>query len=247
MLRIAVCDDEKKFAGELETLITQEMEILGIQVETEVFFDGEPLLREMNRGARYDLIFLDIEMEQLDGISVAREIRKQNRTVLLIYISGYEQYLKELFEVEPFRFLSKPLDRAQFRRYFRDAVQRIREEDAYYQFSFNKIVRRAPFKDIIYFESRNRIIHIFMKDGTEGQFYGKLNEVEKELAERGQCFLRIHQSFLINYNYIKRIEFTNITLFVSGGKELNLKISEERQKRVRQKLCEITGGKVVTR
>lgn len=246
MLRIAVCDDEKKFAGELETLIAQEMENLGIQVETEVFFDGEPLLKELNRGARYDLMFLDIEMEQLDGISVARQIRKTDRTVLFIYISGYEQYLKELFEVEPFRFLSKPLDKELFRRYFRDAVQRIREEDAYYEFSFNKIVQRVPFQDILYFESRNRIIYVFMKDGTEKQFYGKLSEVEKELAGRGQCFLRIHQSFLINYNYVKRIEFTNITLFVSGGKELNLKISEDRQKTVRQKLCEITGRKAVT-
>ena len=65
-------------------------------------------------GERYSLIFLDIEMELVDGISAARLIRETDRSVLFIYISGYDSYLKELFEVEPFRFLSKPLEKELF-------------------------------------------------------------------------------------------------------------------------------------
>lgn len=239
MLRIAVCDDDTKFAGGLETIIVQEAGIMGVRTETEVFSDGETLLEEFERGTRYDLIFLDINMKRLDGISTARFIRRVDRMVLIIFISGCEQHLKELFEVEPFRFLSKPLDKARFQRYFLDAVCRIREEDAYYQFSFKKGIRKVALRDILYFESRNRVIHIFLNDGTEEQFYGKLNDVEKQLEENSQRFLRIHQSFLVNYSYIKKTEFSSVLLSVSSGEEIRLKISEDRQKAIRQRLCGI--------
>ena len=125
MLRIAVCDDDLKFTGDFETLVLQESRNMGIRVETDVFSDGDTLVKSILSGERYNLIFLDIEMKQVDGISAARCIREIDRSVLLIYISGYDQYLKELFEVEPFRFLSKPVNDNKFCRYFREACQRM--------------------------------------------------------------------------------------------------------------------------
>jgi DNA-binding LytR/AlgR family response regulator len=244
MLRIAICDDDFNFTGELETLVIQESNKLGIRVETEVFSDGKTLLKSFQNGEHYELIFIDIEMKQIDGITTARRIREMNRTVLLIYVSGYDEYLKELFEVEPFRFLSKPLDHAKFARYFRDSYKRINETDVFYQYTFNKEIRKVPIKDIVYFESRNRIVNIHLKDGSYEHFYGKLNNVEKELAESRQYFLRIHQSYLVNYDYVKKMNFFNITICLMN-KELELKISEDRQKQVRQQLCEIAGGKAI--
>lgn len=245
MLRIAICDDDLKFTSNLENLVIQESHRLGIPVETDVFSDGRTLLQSLQLGERYSLIFIDIEMEQVDGITTARQIRKTDHSVLLIYISGYDKYLKELFEVEPFRFLSKPLDQEQFARYFEESCQRIGETtDAFYQFTYNKEVRKVPLKDIVYFESKNRIVYIFFKDGSNEYFYGKLNDVEKELSTSRQYFLRIHQSFLVNYDYIKKINFSTVTIYFME-KEVELKISEDRQKGVRQRLCEIAGGKAV--
>ena len=180
-------------------------------------------------------------MEQVDGITAARCIREIDRTVLLIYVSGY---LKELFEVEPFRFLSKPLDHVQFARYFKESYKRINETEVFYQFTFNKEIKKVPIRDIVYFESNNRIVYIHLKDGSDEHFYGKLNNVEKELVASRQYFLRIHQSFLVNYDYIKKMNFFNITISFLG-KEKELKISEDRQKDVRQQLCKIAGGKAV--
>lgn len=245
MLRIAICDDDLKFTSSLENLIIQESHRLGIRVETDVFSDGKTLLQSLQLGDHYSLIFIDIEMEQVDGITTARHIRKTDRSVLLIYISGYDKYLKELFEVEAFRFLSKPLDQKQFTRYFEESCQRIGETtDAFYQFTFNKEIRKVSLKDIVYFESRNRIVNIFFKDGNDEYFYGKLNDVEKELSTSRQYFLRIHQSFLVNYDYIKKINFSTVTISFME-KEVELKISEDRQKSVRQRLCKIAGGKAV--
>lgn len=184
-----------KFTGEIETLVFQESRKLGIRVETEVFSDGKTLLNSIQNGEHYQLIFIDIEMEQVDGITAARCIREIDRTVLLIYVSGYDNYLKELFEVEPFRFLSKPLDHVQFARYFKESCKRINETEVFYQFTFNKEIRKVPVRDIVYFESNNRIVYIHLKDGSDEHFYGKLNNVEKELVTSRQYFLRIHQSF----------------------------------------------------
>ncbi len=244
MLQIAICDDDLKFVGGLETLVVQESQDMGIGVEIEVFSDGKTLVESVKSGERYDLIFLDIEMKQIDGISAARLIRDMDKSVLLIYVSGYDNYLKELFEVEPFRFLSKPLNLEKFCSYFREACQRIGETEAYYQFTFNKEIKRVPLKDIVYFESRNRVVYIYMKAGNTEHFYGKLNEVENELADSREYFLRIHQSFFVNYSYIKKMNFFYVTVNFSG-RDIELKISEDRQKEIRRKLCEIAGGKAV--
>ena len=135
MLRIAICDDDSKFTGEIETLVIQESRKFGIRVETEVFSDGKTLLKSIQDGEHYQLIFIDIEMKQVDGITAARHIREIDRTVLLIYVSGYDKYLKELFEVEPFRFLSKPLNPSQFARYFKESCKRTKETEVFYQFT----------------------------------------------------------------------------------------------------------------
>lgn len=244
MLRIAICDDDIKFTGQLENLVIQESRKLGIRTETEVFSDGKTLLKSIQNGDIYELIFIDIEMKQIDGITAARRIRETDQTVLLIYVSGYDKYLKELFEVEPFRFLSKPINHAQFARYFKESCERIGKTDVFYQFSFNKEIQKVSVKDIVYFESNNRIVYIHLKDGSDEHFYGKLNNIEKELQASRQYFLRIHQSFLVNYNYVKKMTFYNITITYMG-KDTELKISEDRQKEVRQQLFKIAGGKAV--
>ena len=122
--------------------------------------------------------------------------------------------------------------------------KRIGETEVFYQFTFNKEIKKVPLKDIVYFESRNRMVYIYFRDNSFEHFYGKLNDVEKELTNSRQYFLRTHQSFLVNYDYIKKMNFFNVTVSI-GGKEIELKISEDRQKEVRRQLCEIAGGKAV--
>ena len=245
MLRIAICDDDMRFSGELEERVRREAVKAGTGVDTETYSDGDTLVADIKKGYRYDLIFLDIEMERVNGINAARQIRRVDRSALLIYVSGYDQYLKELFEVEPFRFLSKPVDEEKFRKYFRDACIRISETEAYYRFSFNKKIGKVAVGDIVYFESRKRVVHIFMADGSVERFYGQLNAVEKELSEGRQEFLRIHQSYLVNYSYIGRMSFSEVIVIMGDGKEKPIRISEDREKAVRARLCDLAGKKVV--
>ena len=237
-MRIAVCDDDKKTITTMEERLLELSEKGNIKVRIETYSDGAFLLADIRKGVEFDLLYLDIEMEQLDGLSLAREFRKDHPNAVLIYISNHESYLKELFEVDTFRFLSKPINTEKFEAYFRNAVEKIQLQQEEIFFSYSTVTGRlfkVLLSDIVYFESQKRSIRLYKKDGTEGSFYGKLNEVEKQLKEAAVPFLRIHQSYLVNYNYIK--QFGNTELELSNGKQLP--ISEDRRKTAEQKYGEL--------
>lgn len=237
MIRIAVCDDDKKTITTMEERLLELSEKGNIKVRIETYSDGAFLLADIRKGVEFDLLYLDIEMEQLDGLSLAREFRKDHPNAVLIYISNHESYLKELFEVDTFRFLSKPINTEKFEAYFRNAVEKIQlqQEEIFFSYSYDRQFFKVLLSDIVYFESQKRSIRLYKKDGTEGSFYGKLNEVEKQLKEATVPFLRIHQSYLVNYNYIK--QFGNTELELSNGKQLP--ISEDRRKTAEQKYGEL--------
>ncbi|MFQ9516224.1 MAG: LytR/AlgR family response regulator transcription factor [Eubacterium sp.] len=239
MLRIAICDDDLVFASKIESLLYEISKVSMIDMDIEVYSDGIELWEDISKGEVYDLFYLDIEMLQLNGIDVAKKIREKDTSAIIIYISNYENYLIELFEVEPFRFIKKPVDKKIFVQYFHKAYERIVHDDVYFDYKFNKVQHKVLTKEIMYFESSGRLINVVDKIGT-GKFYGKLNQVEKELKSGKTPFLRIHQSYLVNYRFIREISFAKVVLM--DGTELQ--ISEDRQKKIRLKYNELLGGEV---
>lgn len=240
-MKIAICDDDISFTSKLEEIIKQESVNYGKKPGIDVFFDGETLVKSIEDGQSYSMIFLDIEMKRMNGITAARRIRQLDRYTLIIYISSYDDYLKELFEVEPFRFISKPLQLQKLKQYFGEAIRKIEGLNNIYSYSYNKEEYTVPIKQIVYFESNKRLINIRLNDGTEQSFYGKLNNVEKEIQKINKHFIRIHQSFLVNYSYVKRMTYSEVVL-EHNYDELVLRISEDRRSTVRRKVCEIAGG-----
>ena len=105
MLRIAICDDDLPIKSEIESLLLDIMQDYCIKMDIDIFFDGKTLYQQIQSGTNFDIIYMDIEMNDVDGIQAARLIRAQNIPSILIYISAYETYFKQLFEVEPFPFL----------------------------------------------------------------------------------------------------------------------------------------------
>lgn len=229
MITIAICDDCTAFTTELEKLINYYGKLHSIKIMYQIYFDGDALLKDYNNGVRYDLIYLDIEMRYINGIEAGHYIREMDETVLIIFVSSHENYMKELFEVEPFRFISKPIDKRTFEKYLLNAYERVMRSDGTYIYRYNKIYHQVKVKDIKYFESNRREILIVMLNGVE-RFYGKLDEVEKALEK--YRFLRIHKSFLVNEAYIKKIAFSYIVLFDGT----NLRISQNKQKIIRKNL-----------
>jgi DNA-binding LytR/AlgR family response regulator len=238
MIKVAICDDDKSIVSEVENRLERIGREKLINISIEAFYSGEDLNRIYELGEYYDIIYLDIEMTIMDGIQVAKIIREKDKYAIIIYISSHEEYLIQLFEVEPFRFIKKPIDFCLFDKYFLEAYNKILREDMYFQFEFNRNNVKIPYSDIMYFESHGRCISIIQKDGKEDKFNSKLNSIEK-ITEKGKHpFLRIHQSYLVNFHYIKKICFSKIELY--NGKVLY--ISEERQKDIREKYSQILKG-----
>lgn len=237
MLNVAVCDDDLIFATNIETMLMGISKKQLIEMTIEVYSDGNELWNDLIAGVNFDILYLDIEMVYLSGIDVARKIRAQNMDSIIIYISNYENYFIELFEVEPFRFIKKPVDKNIFINYFQKAYEKILREDTYFEYKFNKVQHKILIKNIMYFESKGRVVSIYSKDDDD-KFYGKLNNVEKQLEGGKIQFLRIHQSYLVNYRFIKEIYFSKVVLI--DGRELQ--ISEDRQRQIRKKYADIFGG-----
>ena len=125
MIKVAICDDENMIASQIDNMILRICQKENISVETDVFYCGGSLEKEILLGTKYDLIYLDIRMKDGDGITTAKNIRKMDENVLLIYVSGYDRYLMELFRLDVFTFIKKPIDAELFASTFLDAHRKI--------------------------------------------------------------------------------------------------------------------------
>lgn len=237
MLEVVICDDDVVFTGKIEELLKKMGQRYNIQMNIEVFWDGDELVEVIKTGRRFDIIYLDIEMKKMNGLDAANEIRMIDRESLLIYITSYESYMPVIFDYRPFQFIVKPIQIDKFERCFVKAHKEILQNDSYFQFKYNKINYRILTQKIMYFESRKRVVSIITQD-TVMKFYGKLDDVELDLRDSKLNFLRIHQSFLVNFKYIEEIAYDRLKL--TNGQILY--ISEDKRKKIGRQYCDIAGS-----
>ena len=136
MIRIAVCDDENVIVNQIEHIISEVCKRESIPVNIDVFYSGRELKRQVTSGTKYDIIFLDIQMKGGDGITAAENIRKVDDNVLLIYVSGYDKYMMELFRLDVFGFIKKPIDEEILTKTFLETYQRVCSKMVYFTFSY---------------------------------------------------------------------------------------------------------------
>lgn len=240
MIKLAICDDENVIVNQIENMVWNICKIEGIPVDIDVFYSGKLLEKEILFGTKYDLIFLDIQMKNGDGITAAKNIRKMDENVLFIYVSGYDKYMMELFQLDVFAFIKKPIHEEIFTKTFLKANHKICNKMFYFTFRYKNEEYKVPCKDILYFESRGRKVSIHHRNGEIDVFNSKLSEVETKLSNGKIPFMRIHQSYLVNYYLIKSRSKAVVTL-VNGTK---LPISEDRQKRFGYQYSRLLGGEI---
>lgn len=201
MWSIAICDDNAYDCDNLEELLEFYCREKSVAMESELFYDGSSLYEKMSLGKRYDLIFLDILMDGMDGIEVGDEIRRRldDEDVEIVYMSYEMQDPEAVIENRPIKFLRKPFGR---KRVFQiaDYVRKLgfRREQKF-SFQKNKVFYQVPYEEILYFQSVGRKVEIHMVKGKQ-EFYGKLSQ----LLERGlpESFVQIHQSYIVNKDFI---------------------------------------------
>lgn len=167
MINIAICDDDIVATGKLDCMLQNIAKKYFVDLEIEVYWDGEGLIKSVESKVYYDMIFLDIEMKNENGISVARKIRKIDNNVLIIYVTSYESYMLESFSVRPFRFIIKPLNEQELHSCFKAAFDDISNSDSYFRYNYQRIRHKIPIRDILYFQSNRRKIKIVTQENIE--------------------------------------------------------------------------------
>lgn len=244
MIKIAVCDGKKESAEETERLLGTVCAKRGLLAYIEFFASGSSLLDSIRRGNKYDIIYLDSELPHMKGIELAKQLRKEDKEVILIFSAqkenwkcakeaafDYIDYAVLLLDVEAFRFIKRPINKKEFSDIFEKAYQRILSKNSFFTYFYNRNPYKVQLKSILYFESRGRIICIITKH-SKGEFYGKLNDVEEKLKNEKLPFLRIHKSFLVNMYQVEKIGTDKVIL--KNGQELN--VSKKRQKIIHEQL-----------
>lgn len=242
MLKIAICDDDVNFSGKLENMLLEIKRTEHIELELEVYFDGEELVEDVcKKGKRYDLIFLDIEMAKMDGIVAAKEIRKSDDLTELIYVTSHESYSVEAYNVHPFQFIVKPICYDTVHKHFMSAYDKLTSGPDYFICEFKTHAHILRMSEIMYFKSNRRVLQAYVVDGKTYPFYGKMDDLEERLMREKVDFWRIHQSYLVNVRYIDDISYDKIVL--KNGKPLS--ISEKRRKSVGEKYCNYIKGNII--
>ena len=180
-LNTVICDDSKSDISSLEYFLQKySIQQVDTDFSTETFMSAEEFLSRLDKPHNYKIIFLDIEMTGIDGITLAEEIRKkENDEILLIFVSSYPQYMQNSFQVQPFRFLTKPVSYSEFEPVMNAAIRSIIKSAKNLSIlpladtETGKLIIRLD--DIVYIETiteKRRCIRITLSDGKKYEVRG---------------------------------------------------------------------------
>lgn len=205
MLYIAICEDELSMGSYLEDIICKHAQRAGVEIDIEVFLTAEECLKYIEENQSLDLLFLDIELEKMNGIELASIVREklENNYMQIVYISAKESYAMELFETQPLNFLVKPIDEEKLFKVFSKAVKILSDKEKVFYYKKGHKQKKEFIKDILYFEVRNREIMICSRNQKDN-FYETMKSLEEKLGKYG--FFLCHKSFLAHYEKVKIFE-----------------------------------------
>lgn len=211
LLRIAICDDDQVVCSEIESVILEYQSIFETEFDIEVFESGAELYKYLKKGNQVDLLFLDIEMDDMDGIQVGEKIRMEmnDHRTNIIYVSGKDGYDRKLFDFQPLHFLSKPIEKNKVFSDLALAIKLFKKNNQIFSFRTGHDTNRVPMNDILYFESKGRKVRIVTLD-DEYVYYGTIESVLEELPKKH--FIQIHRSYIVNYNHVKVFSYDKVMM-----------------------------------
>ncbi len=214
MNTVICCDDNQEFCNLLGILLQEYQKAYDIKIVQ--FYDASQLLQYCE-GNQFDIIYLDIELGEENGLKIAKKLKYINPKVLLIYISAYDNYYVDMVQAEPFRFIRK--DASDIERLNRelgqtlsDAIRRL-DDASKFSFAFRRNEYTVELNKIKYFHSIARTIHMHgnIRD-IPSYFYGRMDELQGILKEKDDSFERISKSYIVNMNYVRAINKNQIRI-----------------------------------
>ncbi|WP_300276347.1 LytR/AlgR family response regulator transcription factor [Peptacetobacter sp.] len=226
MLNISICEDENIQALYLESLIKEHLDNLKIEYNINLFNSGEELIKKYNKYT--DILFLDIKMRGLSGMDTAKEIRKFDENIEIIFTTALQEYVFEAYEVKAFRYLLKPIDKNLLFNYLDLCIKEINHKNKKICLKYKSNLLILNLDDILYAEVIQKNTTIYTKDNS---YSLKMSLKDLETTINSSSFFKCHNSYLVNMDKVNSINPN----FVTIGK-YTIPISRPRYKEFKTRL-----------
>lgn len=209
MIKFVLCDDNVQLLSKLKEML--EVIFFRNDFDAGIVFttDSTTSLIDFLNNNEVNVLFLDINLNsQSNGIDIAKEIRKNNKSIYIIFLTGHFEYIVSAFECKTFDFIQKPF-------YFsklEDTVKRLFDDINADTQKFLRLTNRHKLvnQDLINYIQKDGMKTIYSLNSTNIESYGSFNKISASLPDN---FIRCHKSFIVNINNISNVDLSTNTIF----------------------------------
>ena len=213
--RVAIVDDNRTDAEYVQSILNAWAQDRQVSVQAQRFVSAENFLFHYADDKAWDILLLDVEMGAMDGVALAKRLRKTNDTVQIVFITGYSDYIAEGYEVAALHYLMKPVNCEKLLTVLDRAMEKRKQEERCLNLEAYGEMVRIPFYEIRYLDVHQNYVTVHAK--AEYTVKRTLGDFEKELDNR---FHRVGRAIILNLKYIQRVTKTEVRL--SDGTALPL-------------------------
>ncbi|MBO0482202.1 LytR/AlgR family response regulator transcription factor [Candidatus Enterococcus courvalinii] len=233
MIKIAICDDSNEISSQIENLVHRYSQNI---FQIDIYNTSQSIGKKINEGKNeYAIYFLDVEIDEKNGIEIAHMIRKRDINAFIIFITSYKEYMSDVFEVQTFDYILKPITENRLFKLL-DKISFLGNfENNKFVYSVNNIKHFVSYGEILYFEKQKRQTILFNKLGREEVFYMNTDGI---LAQLNESFVQIHTSYIINIYAVKEIGKTKVILSDDSNGEIELPLSRKYRELAYQRILD---------
>lgn len=212
MIKVAFCDDDINALGEMQVFFDRYRRERNRAIIYTAFHSPIEMIADIERGARFDVLFLDILMPGQNGIETAAEIRGYDRNVKIVFLTSTPEFAVKSYEVEAYFYQLKPLRWESFSRVMDSVLEKCeREQEAGLILRCKNGITFLESMQLEFCEVIQRTLFLHLSSGKVLESTGSLDELSRRLAPCG-CFLRPHRSYLIHLGYVQSISYRAVTM-----------------------------------
>lgn len=209
-MQIGICDDNKRDMDIIMGAVEAAIIPLTSGYKLHLFYSGNELIRHFEEIMEYDILFLDIDMPDINGIEIADKLIRSKALVNIIFVTNMVDLVFEAIRYSPFRFIRKNHIHEEMDEAMTAVLEKIRNETFLYEVGTGRGMLKILIRDMLYLESQGHYIHIHTSDEKVHNIRGKISSYDEELRDLG--FVRIHVGYLVNIRCIYSISLKGVVL-----------------------------------